>query len=109
MDWGSGSSGGGKTPSLARGTTQSGVRLYNERLVLSLIRLHGQLPKAEIAKLTGLSAQTVSVIVRQLEADGLLKRRTPQRGKVGQPLVPFELDANGAFSIGLKVGRRSGD
>ena len=32
-----------------------------------------------------------------------------QRGKVGQPLVPFELDSNGAFSIGLKVGRRSGD
>ena len=85
------------------------MRLYNERLVLSLIRLHGQLPKAEMARLTGLSAQTVSVIVRQLEADGLLKRRTPQRGKVGQPLVPFELDPEGAFAIGLKVGRRSGD
>jgi predicted NBD/HSP70 family sugar kinase len=51
----------------------------------------------------------VSVIVRQLEGDGLLKRRTPRRGKVGQPLVPFELDPEGAFSIGLKVGRRSGD
>ena len=29
-----------------RGTNQTGVRLYNERLVLSLIRLHGELPKA---------------------------------------------------------------
>ena len=57
---------------LGRGTRQTGVRLYNERLVLSLIRLHGNLPKAEVAKLTGLSAQTVSVIIRQLEADGLL-------------------------------------
>ena len=57
---------GVKHPVLSRGTTQSGVRLYNERLVLSLIRLHGQLPKAEMAKLTGLSAQTISVIVRQL-------------------------------------------
>jgi predicted NBD/HSP70 family sugar kinase len=100
---------GDNYPELSRGTTQTGVRLYNERLILSLIRLHGQLPKAEMARLTGLSAQTVSVIVRQLEADGLLRRRTPQRGKVGQPLVPFELDSNGAFSIGLKVGRRSGD
>ncbi len=109
MDWASISTRGEKHPALSRGTTQTGVRLYNERLVLSLIRLHGQLPKAEVAKLTGLSAQTVSVIVRQLEADGLLKRRTPQRGKVGQPLVPFELDPDGAFSIGLKVGRRSGD
>ena len=94
---------------LTRGTTQTGVRLYNERLVLSLIRQHASLPKAEIARLTGLSAQTVSVIVRQLEGDGLLRRLTPQRGKVGQPLVPFELDPDGAFAIGLKVGRRSSD
>lgn len=99
----------GKAPAHARGTTQSGARLYNERLALSLIRQHGSLPKAEIARLTGLSAQTVSVIIRQLEEEGLLLRETPQRGKVGQPLVPFALDPDGAFSIGLKVGRRSGD
>ena len=109
MEWASGGTRGDKAPELSRGTSQTGVRLYNERLILSLVRLHGHLPKAEMARLTGLSAQTVSVIVRQLEADGLLKRRTPQRGKVGQPLVPFELDPEGAFSIGLKVGRRSGD
>ena len=93
----------------SRGTTQSGVRLYNERLVLSLIRKHQSLPKAEIARLTGLSAQTVSVIVRQLEGDGLVQREMPQRGKVGQPLVPFSLNPDGAYSVGLKVGRRSVD
>lgn len=101
--------GKGKGPTLASGTSQNGVRLYNERLVLSLIRRHGSLPKAEIAKLTGLSAQTVSVIVRQLEADLLLVKETPKRGKVGQPLVPFSLNPDGAYSIGLKVGRHSGD
>ncbi len=109
MDWASGGQVLGKSPTLARGTTQNGVRLYNERLALSLIRRHGSLPKAEIARLTGLSAQTVSVIVRQLETDQLLIKETPQRGKVGQPLVPFSLNPEGAFSIGLKVGRRSGD
>jgi predicted NBD/HSP70 family sugar kinase/biotin operon repressor len=96
-------------PTLSRGTSQIGVRLYNERLVLSLIRQYSQLPKAEIARLTGLSAQTVSVIVRQLEKDGLLIKSEIQRGKVGQPLTPFKLNPEGAFSIGLKVGRRSGD
>ena len=109
MDWTSGGLSLGRGPTLARGTTQNGVRLYNERLALSLIRRHGSLPKAEIARLTGLSAQTVSVIVRQLETDQLLVKETPQRGKVGQPLVPFSLNPEGAFSIGLKVGRRSGD
>ena len=57
-----------------RGSNQSGMRAYNERLVLSLIRQTGALAKAEIARRTGLSAQTVSVIMRALEADGLLLR-----------------------------------
>lgn len=109
LDWLTATAGQTKEPTLARGTSQNGVRLYNERLALSLIRRHGLLPKAEIARLTGLSAQTVSVIVRQLEQDGLLRKETPQRGKVGQPLVPFSLNPDGAYAIGLKVGRRSGD
>ena len=75
---------GGRIAAAARGTTQNGGRLYNERLALSLIRQYGQLPKAEIARLTGLSAQTVSVIVRQLERDNLVMAGDKQRGKVGQ-------------------------
>ncbi len=77
--------------------------------MLSLIRAHKQLPKAEIARRTGLSAQTVSVIVRQLEGDDLVSRGTLQKGKVGQPLQPFSLNPEGAFAIGLKVGRRSAE
>lgn len=96
-------------PDFSRGTNQIGVRLYNERLILSLIRRLESLPKAEIARLTGLSAQTVSVIMRQLETDGLVLKRDPQRGRVGQPSVPFQLDPDGAFGLGLKIGRRSSD
>jgi predicted NBD/HSP70 family sugar kinase/biotin operon repressor len=92
-----------------RGTNQSGVRLYNERLVLSLVRRHQALPKADLARLTGLSAQTVSVIVKQLEADGLVLKEEPKRGRVGQPSVPFSLNPAGALSFGLKIGRRSAD
>ena len=94
---------------LARGTNQNGVRLYNERLVLSLIRKEGSLPKAEIARQTGLSAQTITVIMRQLEADRLVVKQGRQRGKIGQPSVPFALNPVGAYSLGLKVGRRSND
>lgn len=94
---------------LARGTSQSGVRRYNERLALSLIRLHGSMPKAEIARRTGLSAQTVSMIVRQLAADGLVLKETPRRGSIGQPPVPISLNPDGAFFVGIKIGRRSAD
>ncbi|MGL5012142.1 MAG: ROK family transcriptional regulator [Paracoccaceae bacterium] len=92
-----------------RGTNQSGMRAQNERLVLSLVRQHGALAKSDIARITGLSAQTVSVIMRQLEQDGLLRRGEPVRGRIGQPSVPMSLDANGAFFFGLKIGRRSAD
>ncbi|MBN9022134.1 MAG: ROK family transcriptional regulator [Rhizobiales bacterium] len=94
---------------LGRGTRQTGVRLYNERLVLSLVRHHKALPKADIARLTSLSPPTVSAIVGALEADGLLVRKAPQRGRVGQPSVPVSLNPDGAFSIGVKIGRRRCD
>jgi predicted NBD/HSP70 family sugar kinase len=92
-----------------RGSSQQGMRAYNERLVLSLIRRHGALAKADIARLTGLSAQTVSVIMRALEADQLLLRDAPVRGRVGQPSVPMRLNPQAVFSYGLKLGRRSSD
>ncbi|MBA3447577.1 MAG: winged helix-turn-helix domain-containing protein, partial [Pseudaminobacter sp.] len=65
------------------GTNQSGMREHNERLVLSLVRQHGSLAKSDIARMTRLSAQTVSVIMRELEEAGLLLRREPVRGKIG--------------------------
>jgi predicted NBD/HSP70 family sugar kinase len=92
-----------------RGTNQAGMRAQNERLVLSLVRRRGPLAKTEIARLTGLSAQTVSVIMRKLEADRLLMRGEPLRGRVGQPSVPLALDPEGAFFLGAKIGRRSLD
>ncbi len=90
-----------------QGSNQTGMRDRNERLVLTILRHRGPLPKAEIARKTGLSAQTVSVIMRALEADGLINKGEKVRGKVGQPSVPMELDPDGAYFFGLKVGRRS--
>ncbi|WP_407925243.1 ROK family transcriptional regulator [Paragemmobacter aquarius] len=92
-----------------RGSNQSGMRAHNERLVLSLVRQQGALSKSDIARMTGLSNQTVSVIMRSLETEGLLLRGEPVRGRIGQPSVPMSLAAEGAFFLGLKIGRRSAD
>lgn len=89
------------------GTNQSGVRERNERLVLSILRREGPLPKAEIARRTGLSAQTASVIMRSLESDGLISKGEKVRGRVGQPSVPMSLAPEGVYFFGLSVGRRS--
>jgi DNA-binding transcriptional ArsR family regulator len=93
----------------AGGANQVRVRAYNERLVLSHVRRNSGVSKAEIARLTGLSAQTVSVIMRALEKDGLLIRGKPVRGRVGQPSVPMHLNPDAVLSFGVKIGRRSAD
>jgi predicted NBD/HSP70 family sugar kinase len=100
---------GAEPASSSRGTNQTGVRIYNERLVLSLVRQHTSLTKADIARLTGLSPQTISIIVNHLGRDGLLVRGKPRRGRVGQPSVPYSLNPEGAYFVGMKVGRRSSD
>ncbi|MEN3793449.1 ROK family transcriptional regulator [Fulvimarina sp. MAC3] len=92
-----------------RGSNQSGLRAHNERAVLSLIRRHGEMAKADIARRTGLSAQTASVIMRSLEQEQLVVREEPRRGRVGQPSVPMRLNPEGALSFGLKIGRRSSE
>lgn len=95
--------------SLTGGANQVRVRAYNERLVLSLVRLHGSLSKADITRRSGLSAQTVSVIMRSLEREGLLLRGEPVRGKVGQPSIPLRLNPDAVYAFGVKIGRRSAD
>ena len=92
-----------------RGSNHVGMRQFNERVVLHAIRLNGSLPKAEIARLTGLTAQTIGLITTRLEDDGLLIRHEPLRGRIGQPSVPMALNPDGAFSLGIKIGRRSAD
>lgn len=92
-----------------QGSNQVGMRQFNERVVLQAIRLHGSLPKADIARLTHLTAQTVQIIIARLEADDLVHKLAPLRGRVGQPSVPMALNPDGAFSIGIKIGRRSMD
>lgn len=94
---------------LTGGINQSGVRAYNERLILTMLQRNGPTAGRDLARQSGLSPQTVSVILRKLETDGLVLRGAPQRGKVGKPSVPVTLNPDGLFSIGLKIGRRSAD
>ncbi|MFQ1701454.1 ROK family protein [Loktanella agnita] len=95
--------------SISTGLSQKGVRNHNERLLLSLLQRHGELPGSDLARLAGLSPPTVSAILKRLESDHLLIRGAPTRGRVGKPSVPMRLAPDGVLSIGLKIGRRSAD
>ena len=93
--------------SLSSGVNQSGVRDYNERLLLTLLQRNGPTAGSDLARVANLSPQTVSIILREMEAEGLLSRGTPIKGKVGKPSVPMSLAEGGVLSFGYKIGRRS--
>lgn len=92
-----------------RGSNQVAVRHHNERVILHLVRRNGWLTRAEATRATGLSPNAVSMIFRSLEAENLLLRGEPERGKLGQPSIPARINPDARFYLGLKVGRRSYD
>ena len=101
--------GDGLIRSISTGLSQKGVRDHNERLLLSLLQRNGPMPGSDLSRLAKLSPPTVSSILRRLEGEGILERGDPVRGKVGKPSVPMKLASDGAYSFGLKVGRRSSE
>ena len=93
----------------ARGSNQMCLGQYNERLVLSLVRESKGVTKADLARMTLLTPQTVSVIVNRLLGGNYLKKGKIRRGKIGKPSTVFQLNPEGAYSIGVQIGRRSLD
>ncbi len=75
--------------------------------MITAIRQASALSKAEIARATGLSGQAATVIVNSLLDEGLLVKCEKVRGRVGKPFTPVALNPEGAFSLGVKIGRRS--
>ena len=92
-----------------RGTNQVAVRSYNERLLLQLVRRHGEMTKAEATRASGLSANAISVIFRALEESGLLVRGDRIFGRIGQPSTPMRINPDAHRYVSLKIGRRSAE
>jgi hypothetical protein len=89
-----------------RGSNHVGMRQFNERVVLQAIRLHGSLPKADLARLTGLTAQTGRPDHHPAGGRRPAAAQERRARRIGQPSVPLALNPT-APSIGIKIGRRS--
>lgn len=93
-------------PPVIRRMAVSGLRTINERTVLTTISAVPGSSAAELARMTGLGAQSVSRILIELETSGLVMRGEARRGRRGQPAVPIYLDPVGAYAIGCEIGWR---
>ncbi|MHA6313895.1 ROK family transcriptional regulator [Pantoea sp. S-LA4] len=89
------------------GTNLEHARAHNRRVVIEAIRLHGELTRAELARMTALTPQTVSNIVAELEQAELLTSRQPRRSGRGQPSIPVTLNPTSAWSIGIHLDHQT--
>jgi predicted NBD/HSP70 family sugar kinase len=89
------------------GTNPGHARLFNRRVVLETIRLHGPLSRAAIARHTGLSVQTISNIAEELSAQDLLRAgELRQQGGRGAPALDLALNPDGGFTFGIALDHR---
>jgi len=73
--------------------------------MIDALRVNGALSRADLARATRLTKQTVSNIIDELERDGLVAADEVIRKGRGQPSTPYSLVPAGAFAIGLQIDR----
>lgn len=87
------------------GTNLVYTKRYNLRIVHEVIRLFGPLSRAEIARRTELTGQTVSNLVKDLIAAGVIHEVERRREGRGAPSITLAINPDGAFGIGLDLDR----
>jgi len=87
------------------GSTSEQSRIYNERIILHLVRQYPEMSRVSIAEQTGLSAQTISVITSSLLEQQLLHITGKVQGRRGQPSIKLSINEKGAYGLGINVDR----
>ncbi|MEV6035840.1 ROK family transcriptional regulator [Nonomuraea sp. NPDC052116] len=83
---------------------QATVRRSNLALVLRHVSDHGPCSRSAVAVQTGLNKTTVTSLVSELQARGLLKETGPQHaGSVGRPSLALVLDGSRVGALGVEV------
>src|SRR5258708_21582926 len=80
------------------GTNLERAHLLNQRVVLETVRLSEPVSRIEIARLTGLTNQTVFNIVEDLHRIGLIQNFGRITAELGQPAKLIDFIATRAFS-----------
>ncbi|MEO7196743.1 MAG: ROK family transcriptional regulator [Pseudonocardiaceae bacterium] len=83
--------------------SQSALREANLRRVLRAVRAAGSLTQVEIARSTGLSAATVSTIVRELQSSAQVVVTPTTTGRRAQSV---SLSRLGGLAVGIELGQK---
>jgi predicted NBD/HSP70 family sugar kinase len=83
------------------------LRAMNERTVLETLRACGPISRAEVARQTGISRPTVSLVLRTLLEDGLVRETELETGRPHYGAVYYEADPEAALVLGVDFGSRA--
>jgi predicted NBD/HSP70 family sugar kinase len=85
-------------------TEASLSKQYSRRLVAEALLHNAPMSRAALARATGLSKQTTSLVIADLEAEGWVKPIGLSKGAVGRTAVSYDLARNVALSVGVDLG-----
>jgi len=80
------------------------LRALNERTVLDAVRESGPISRAEVARQTGISRPTVSLVLRSLLEDGLVRETVHEPGGPHYGAVYYEAHPEAALVLGIDFG-----
>lgn len=80
------------------------MKQLNIAAVLNVIKNNGSLSRADIAKLTGLTAASISNITKQLIENNYLIERGMGESSGGRPPIILELNPDARYVIGVNIG-----
>lgn len=80
------------------------VRQHNLELVLREVADREPVARARVAERTGLTRGTVSSLVEELLAAGLVTELAAERGGTGRPANPLQLNRDGPAGLGVEIG-----
>jgi predicted NBD/HSP70 family sugar kinase len=79
------------------------IRAINRSAVLNNIKNHGPISRTETARLTGLSAATISGITAELMEQGLIFEKEEGNSRGGRRPILLAINPRGGFVVGLKL------
>src|SRR5579863_8816183 len=83
------------------GTNLPRIGNYNVNVVLSSIQAAEGISRVEIAQQTGLTAQTVSVILRRLMENGIVQESGSIPSSGGKPRKALRINPKAAYAVGI--------
>ncbi len=79
------------------------IAIQNEKLVISLLRRHGEMSQTQLRKLSGLSMSTSSYIIARLRNKGYIRENKGISTNRGAKPVILAIDPQGCFAVGVEV------